>query len=110
MPADIASAPKFYWFTLIVFALALFVIWRLTQSPFGAALQGARDQPRRMRMLGHNVWLIQWFAFVLASFWGSVAGLLYVALVISRVVGLTISRQGANESESARSKVVSARR
>jgi len=75
---DIASAPKFYWFTLIVFALALFVIWRLTQSPFGAALQGARDQPRRMRMLGHNVWLIQWFAFVLAAFWGSVAGLLYV--------------------------------
>ena len=61
-----------------MFALALFVIWRLTQSPFGAALQGARDQPRRMRMLGHNVWLIQWFAFVLASFWGSVAGLLYV--------------------------------
>ena len=75
---DIASAPKFYWFTLIVFALALFVIWRLTQSPFGAALQGARDQPRRMRMLGHNVWLIQWLAFVLASFWGSVAGLLFV--------------------------------
>ena len=75
---DIASAPKFYWFTLIVFAIALFVIWRLAQSPFGAALQGARDQPRRMRMLGHNVWLIQWLAFVLASFWGSVAGLLYV--------------------------------
>jgi branched-chain amino acid transport system permease protein len=75
---DIASATNFYWFTLIVFALALFVIWRLTQSPFGAALQGARDQPRRMRMLGHNVWLIQWLAFVLASFWGSVAGLLYV--------------------------------
>ena len=75
---DITNAPNFYWFTLIVFAIALFVIWRLTQSPFGAALQGARDQPRRMRMLGHNVWLIQWLAFVLASFWGSIAGLLYV--------------------------------
>jgi branched-chain amino acid transport system permease protein len=75
---DIASAPSFYWFTLIVFAVALFFIWRLTRSPFGAALQGARDQPRRMRMLGHNVWLIQWFAFVLSAFWGSVAGLLYV--------------------------------
>jgi branched-chain amino acid transport system permease protein len=75
---DINPAPNFYWFTLIVFAIALFFIWRLTRSPFGAALQGARDQPRRMRMLGHNVWLIQWFAFVLASFWGSVAGLLYV--------------------------------
>ena len=75
---DINSAQSFYWFTLIVFAIALFFIWRVTRSPFGAALQGARDQPRRMRMLGHNVWLIQWLAFVLASFWGSVAGLLYV--------------------------------
>jgi branched-chain amino acid transport system permease protein len=75
---DINPAPHFYWFTLIVFAIALFFIWRLTRSPFGAALQGARDQPRRMRMLGHNVWLIQWLAFVLASFWGSVAGLLFV--------------------------------
>lgn len=75
---DINTAPTFYYFTLIVFAVALFFIWRLTRSPFGAALQGARDQPRRMRMLGHNVWLIQWFAFVLAAFWGSIAGLLYV--------------------------------
>jgi branched-chain amino acid transport system permease protein len=75
---DISSAPSFYWFTLIVFAVALFFIWRLVHSPFGAALQGARDQPRRMRMLGHNVWLIQWLTFVLAAFWGSVAGLLYV--------------------------------
>jgi branched-chain amino acid transport system permease protein len=75
---DISSAANFYWFTLIVFAAAVFVIWRLTRSPFGAALQGSRDQPRRMRMLGHNVWLIQWLAFVLASFWGSVAGVLYV--------------------------------
>ncbi|MBV8839366.1 MAG: branched-chain amino acid ABC transporter permease, partial [Alphaproteobacteria bacterium] len=75
---DISGAPQFYWFTLAVFAIALYVIWRITRSPFGAALQGARDQPRRMRMLGHSVWLIQWLAFVLASFWGSIAGLLYV--------------------------------
>jgi branched-chain amino acid transport system permease protein len=75
---DITGAPRFYWFTLIVFAVAMFFIWRLVRSPFGAALKGTRDQPRRMRMLGHNVWLIQWLAFVLASFWGSVAGLLYV--------------------------------
>src|SRR5262249_44620121 len=55
---DLNTAPSFYWFTLFVFGVALFFIWRLTRSPFGAALQGARDQPRRMRMLGHNVWLI----------------------------------------------------
>jgi branched-chain amino acid transport system permease protein len=75
---DISHAPGFYWFTLVVFAIALFFVYRLIHSPFGAALQGARDQPRRMRMLGHNVWLIQWMAFVLSAFWGSIAGLLYV--------------------------------
>jgi branched-chain amino acid transport system permease protein len=75
---DINPAANFYYFTLIVFAIALFCIWRLTRSPFGAALCGTRDQPRRMSMLGHNVWIIQWLTFVIASFWGSIAGMLYI--------------------------------
>ena len=41
-----------------------------SRSPFGASLQGTRDQPRRMRMLGHNVWLIQWLTFVIAGVLG----------------------------------------
>jgi branched-chain amino acid transport system permease protein len=75
---DINSASNFYHFTLIVFAIALFCIWRLTRSPFGAALCGTRDQPRRMSMLGHNVWMVQWLSFVIASFWGSISGMLYI--------------------------------
>ena len=75
---EINSAAKFYYFTLIVFTIALFCIWRLVRSPFGAALCGTRDQPRRMLMLGHNVWMIQWLTFVIASFWGSISGLLYI--------------------------------
>ena len=30
-----------------------------------------------MQMLGHNVWRIRWTGFVIAGFWGSVAGVLY---------------------------------
>jgi branched-chain amino acid transport system permease protein len=75
---DISSAPAFYWFTLVVFAVAFFFIWRFSRSPFGASLMGTRDQPRRMAMLGYNVWLIRWLTFVLAGFWGSVASLLFV--------------------------------
>jgi branched-chain amino acid transport system permease protein len=75
---DIRDAPSFYYFTLVVFLVALFFIWRFSRSPFGASLKGARDQPRRMRMLGHNVWLIRWITFVMAGFWASVAGVLYV--------------------------------
>src|SRR5262245_29746864 len=75
---DIRDAPSFYYFTLAVFVIALFCIWRFSCSPFGRSLMGTRDQPRRMRMLGHNVWLVRWLTFVMAGFWGSVAGVLYV--------------------------------
>ena len=75
---DTADPLTFYAVIAIVFAAALLCFWQLAGSPFAACLRGARDQPRRMRMLGHNVWLIRYAAFVLAGFWGSVAGVLYV--------------------------------
>jgi branched-chain amino acid transport system permease protein len=75
---DIRDAPSFYYFTLAVFAIALFCIWRFSRSPFGASLMGTREQPRRMRMLGHNVWLVRLTTFVMAGFWASVASVLYV--------------------------------
>jgi branched-chain amino acid transport system permease protein len=75
---DIRDAVSFYYFTLIVFAIALFFLWRFSRSPFCASLMGTRDQPRRMRMLGHNVWLIRLLTFVIAGFWGSIASILYV--------------------------------
>lgn len=74
---DLAAPNAFFYLVLIVFAVAFLVIARFVRSPFGHSLQGARDQPRRMRALGYNVWLIQWLGFVYAGFWGAVAGLLY---------------------------------
>ena len=74
---DISGPYTFYYFVVAVFLAALFCLWQLDRSPFAACLRGARDQPRRMRMLGHNVWMLRWVAFVLSGFWGSVAGLLY---------------------------------
>jgi branched-chain amino acid transport system permease protein len=57
--------------------VALFCLWQLDRSPYGACLRGTRDQPRRMRMLGHDVWRIRYLAFITSGFWGSVAGVLY---------------------------------
>src|SRR5262245_46269302 len=71
---DIRDAPSFYYFTLVVFLVAPFFIWRFSRSTFGASLKGARDQPRRMRMLGHNVWRIRWVTVVIASIRAPVAG------------------------------------
>jgi branched-chain amino acid transport system permease protein len=75
---DLKGATAFYYFTLAVFCVAFSLIAMLVRSPFGASLQGARDQPRRMSALGYNVWLVRWLAFVLAGFWGAVSGVLYV--------------------------------
>ena len=75
---DIQDAKSFYYFTLVVFAIAFFFLWRFSRSPFGASLKGTKEQPRRMRMLGHNVWLIQLLTFVMAGFWASIASVLFV--------------------------------
>ena len=75
---DLTRPTPFYYLVAAVFLAALACLWQLSRSPFAACLRGARDQPRRMRMLGHPVWHMQWVAFVMAGFWGSLAGLLYI--------------------------------
>ena len=72
------SAASFYWFTLIVFAIAFFMMAIFVSSAFGSSLKGVRDQPRRMAALGFNPWMIRWITFIYAGFWGGVSGLLYV--------------------------------
>ena len=68
----------FFYFAALVSAFAIWMMARFVDSPFGAALRGARDQPRRMSAMGHHVWLVRWLTFVYAGFWGAVSGLLFV--------------------------------
>ena len=68
----------FYYFTLAIAILALWLMAKFVASPFGAALRGTRDEPRRMAALGHNVWLVRWITFVYSGFWAAVAGLLFI--------------------------------
>ena len=75
---NLDDSTAFYYFALIVTAGSIWLMARFVASPFGAALRGTRDQPRRMSALGHNVALIRWVTFVYAGFWGAVSGLLFV--------------------------------
>jgi len=75
---NLDQAMPFYYFTLIVTVIAFAFMAIFIASPFGAALRGTRDQPRRMSALGHNVWLVRWLTFVYSAFWGAVSGLLFV--------------------------------
>jgi branched-chain amino acid transport system permease protein len=75
---DLDRPRAFYYFSLAVTVVALWLMARFVNSPFGAALRGTRDEPRRMNALGHDVWRVRWITFVYSGFWGGVAGLLFV--------------------------------
>jgi branched-chain amino acid transport system permease protein len=74
---SLTSATPFYYFTLIVFLIAVLSMAVIVASPFGASLKGTRDQPQRMTALGYNVWLIRFLAFLFSGFWSGTAGLLF---------------------------------
>ena len=75
---SLVSADALYWATLVVFLIAVAAMAIFVASPFGAAVRGTRDQPRRMTALGYNVWLTRFLAFLFSGFWSGVAGLLYL--------------------------------
>lgn len=78
---DIISSPNgAYYFTLIVTAVSMFILYRMIRSPFGSALQGIRDNPVRSEMIGVNVRLQQLIALTIAGFFGGVAGSLFVVV------------------------------
>lgn len=75
---SLASPSAFYWACFVVFLITIVSMAVFVASPFGAALKGTRDQPRRMTALGYNVWLTRLLAFLFSGFFSGVAGLLYL--------------------------------
>lgn len=80
LPDIISSSSGSYYFTLIVTAVSMFILYRMIKSPFGSALQGIRDNPVRSEMIGVNVRLQQLLALTIAGFFGGVAGSLFVVV------------------------------
>ena len=68
----------FYYLTLFWAALSYVVVLYVSRSPFGLALQGVRDNPRRMAALGFNVTAHRIAAYGLASVIAAVGGILLV--------------------------------
>jgi branched-chain amino acid transport system permease protein len=73
---DLTRNDVFYWFSLALFAPAFLLMRRLVASPFGLALNGVRESPRRMSALGYPVYWVRVVAFVLAAAYAGVGGIL----------------------------------
>jgi len=72
------SVNAFYYATLVVFILSVALVAMFVRSPFGAALAGTRDQPRRMNALGYHVWMIRFYACLFSGLLTAVSGILFV--------------------------------
>lgn len=66
----------FYYLCLAIGVMAYLLVVRLVRTPFGLALQGARDDERRMRSLGYQATLHQVAAFGVAGLLASLGGIL----------------------------------
>lgn len=73
---DWQQALPFYYMTLFWAVVCYLVVLYVTRSPFGMALQGIRDNPRRMSALGYNVTAHRVAAYTFAALLAGIGGIL----------------------------------
>ena len=74
-PAPWLAAPvRYYYLALVAGAGGIAVLGVIGRAPFGLVLRAARDHARRAETVGVNVRRHQWIAFVIAGFFGGLAG------------------------------------
>lgn len=73
---DWRSPTAFYYLTLFWGAVAYFAVLYVTRAPFGLALQGVRDNQRRMSALGYNATAHRVAAYAFAALLAGVGGIL----------------------------------
>jgi len=66
----------FYYFVFIFFIAAFLLMRWITSSRYGHVLIGIRENEDRMHSLGYNTWIYKYSAYIIASMFGSVAGVL----------------------------------
>jgi branched-chain amino acid transport system permease protein len=77
LPWSLAYSIPFYYFALLGFVIALWILVVIVRSPFGRSLVGIRESESRMRTLGYHVWLHKYIGFVIAGGFGGFAGVLW---------------------------------
>jgi branched-chain amino acid transport system permease protein len=77
LPWAMSDPVYFYYLILVFFLVCTVLLFLLIRSPFGKTLVGIRDSETRMKVLGYNIWLHKYLAFVIAGAFGGLAGCLY---------------------------------
>jgi branched-chain amino acid transport system permease protein len=77
-PPELLKSPvNYYFFILVIFVCATFILWRIVNSPFGYTLKSMRENPERTEFLGIHIARYQLMAFVVAAAYAGLAGALW---------------------------------
>ena len=71
---------RYYFYVLVLFVVAVVVMWLIVHSPFGKALQAIRDNETRAEFVGVQVRRYRLVAFVVSGIYTGLAGALWVPL------------------------------
>jgi len=78
LPMFLYNTTYSYYFIFLVVGIALFVLWRITNSTFGWTLESIRENAERVYFIGTNARNYQISAFVISTFFSGLAGALFV--------------------------------
>ncbi|MFC1883170.1 branched-chain amino acid ABC transporter permease [Thermodesulfobacteriota bacterium] len=73
-PEFLRGANAYYYFTLLIVAVALVAMWTISRSPFGYTMRAVRDNADRTRFIGINVRRYMLINFALAGMFAGLAG------------------------------------
>jgi branched-chain amino acid transport system permease protein len=74
---DLSSINAYYYFTLVLVAIALYILWVIVNSHFGLALKAIRENSERLQFVGINVRRYRLISFVISGFFCGLAGALF---------------------------------
>jgi branched-chain amino acid transport system permease protein len=80
LPKLLSTSNGTYYFTLVITAVSLYLMYRIVNSPFGRTFQAIRDNPERCEAIGINVRRHQLAGEMIAGFFAGVAGMLFVTV------------------------------
>lgn len=94
IPGFTWSSFSFYYLVVVALFICFFLLYRITNSSFGKALVGIRENELRMQSLGFNTWAHKYTAFIIAGLFAGVSGALFAffyGIIVPEHLGLTNS-------------------
>jgi branched-chain amino acid transport system permease protein len=75
-PLNLSNKVQFYYVCLALLFASIYLVWRIVNSRFGLAIQGARSNDTRMRAIGFPTYRYKLVCFVIAGTMCGLAGAL----------------------------------